>query len=295
MSIEQQATIERLAAENAALQLQIERIRRDTIEECANEICEEAHYRRSKVGMDEQYLAKVLYELSESIRALPQGAGQPTGAAHVPDDADWGAIQAACDEDCPVSMIAAMSHRDCSWGDMADRIVKYAEAAFAQGKSIAASAAPSSSADQTEHLLAVNKAASMERMFMAACEALGLINEALGLDPDDGGAEPILEAIAELKAAALSRESSAAIGELPPLPERDGDWAGDDWYTAHSMREYARQAIRQHCAPAVPTDAPQQEPVAWYEQAASGEWFLAYSFNPNAVTKPLYFAAGVQP
>jgi hypothetical protein len=38
-----------------------------------------------------------------------------------------------------------------------------------------------------------------ERMFNAACVDLGLVNEALDLDPDDGGAEPILEAIAELK------------------------------------------------------------------------------------------------
>jgi hypothetical protein len=41
--------------------------------------------------------------------------------------------------------------------------------------------------------------AAMTRMFGEACAALGLINEALGLHPDDGGAEPILEAIAELK------------------------------------------------------------------------------------------------
>lgn len=41
--------------------------------------------------------------------------------------------------------------------------------------------------------------ASMTRMFHAACHDLGLINEALGLDPEDGGAEPILDAINELK------------------------------------------------------------------------------------------------
>ncbi|WP_070106461.1 hypothetical protein [Burkholderia plantarii] len=41
--------------------------------------------------------------------------------------------------------------------------------------------------------------ASMTRMFHAACADLGLINEALGLDPDDGGAEPILDAIHKLK------------------------------------------------------------------------------------------------
>ncbi|VVE12190.1 hypothetical protein PCA20602_02691 [Pandoraea capi] len=46
----------------------------------------------------------------------------------------------------------------------------------------------------------IDELAKMTRMFGAACADLGLINEALGLDPDDGGAEPILEAIAELKA-----------------------------------------------------------------------------------------------
>jgi hypothetical protein len=46
--------------------------------------------------------------------------------------------------------------------------------------------------------------AQYRRMFNAACGALGLINEALGLDPDDGGAEPILDAITELKSAALA-------------------------------------------------------------------------------------------
>lgn len=37
--------------------------------------------------------------------------------------------------------------------------------------------------------------------------------------------------------------STAREAELPPLPERDGDWAGDDWYTADSMRDYARAAL----------------------------------------------------
>lgn len=39
-----------------------------------------------------------------------------------------------------------------------------------------------------------------KRMFEAACSALGVIGEALGVDEDEGGAEPILAAIAELKA-----------------------------------------------------------------------------------------------
>jgi hypothetical protein len=43
--------------------------------------------------------------------------------------------------------------------------------------------------------------ASTNRMFLEACSALGLIDEALGIDPDEsGGAEPILESIDGLKA-----------------------------------------------------------------------------------------------
>lgn len=40
---------------------------------------------------------------------------------------------------------------------------------------------------------------SSERMFQAACADLGLINEHLGLDPNDGGADPIIGAIKEIE------------------------------------------------------------------------------------------------
>lgn len=41
--------------------------------------------------------------------------------------------------------------------------------------------------------------AQYKRMFEAACSALGSIGDALGVDPEEGGADPILMAIAELK------------------------------------------------------------------------------------------------
>lgn len=44
--------------------------------------------------------------------------------------------------------------------------------------------------------------ASYQRMFLDACGDLGLISEELGLDPNEGGAEPILDAIAALKGGA---------------------------------------------------------------------------------------------
>ena len=41
--------------------------------------------------------------------------------------------------------------------------------------------------------------AQYKRMFEAACSALGAVSDALGCDPDEGGAEPLLFAIEELK------------------------------------------------------------------------------------------------
>lgn len=68
---------------------------------------------------------------------------------------------------------------------------------------------------------ATTEAEQYKRMFLAACSDLGLINEALGLDPNDGGAEPILSAIAELKderdqwvdAQFASASSTASVSE----------------------------------------------------------------------------------
>jgi hypothetical protein len=70
--------------------------------------------------------------------------------------------------------------------------------------------------------------ASMTRMFHAACADLGAINEALGLDPDDGGAEPILEAIAELRAAIAAGGAQEALRLTADdadmfWPEHDGE------------------------------------------------------------------------
>ncbi|KVM72586.1 hypothetical protein WJ61_01100 [Burkholderia ubonensis] len=62
----------------------------------------------------------------------------------------------------------------------------------------------------------VTELASMTRMFHAACHDLGLINEALGLDPDDGGAAPILDAIAELKGRATSANETGVEGADEP-------------------------------------------------------------------------------
>jgi hypothetical protein len=72
---------------------------------------------------------------------------------------------------------------------------------------------------------ASDELASMTRMFHAACADLGAINEALGLDPDDGGAEPIIAAIEELRAerdkwvdANYAAPAAPAVAPIQTLP-----------------------------------------------------------------------------
>jgi hypothetical protein len=55
--------------------------------------------------------------------------------------------------------------------------------------------------------------ASHTRMFGEACAALGLISEALGIDPDEaGGAAPILEVIAAMRLHARHAETGEPVG-----------------------------------------------------------------------------------
>ncbi|MCA8481749.1 hypothetical protein LGN35_27870 [Burkholderia multivorans] len=83
---------------------------------------------------------------------------------------------------------------------------------------------------------------SMTRMFHAACHDLGLINEALGLDPDDGGAEPILDAIAELRA----QIASAQTDEPVAWAVYNG-WSRICFYmTEEDARDHAQKAQKNH-------------------------------------------------
>lgn len=52
------------------------------------------------------------------------------------------------------------------------------------------------------------------RMFQAACVELGTINEALGLDPNDGGAAPILATIEQLRTQQDADKVDVALAEM---------------------------------------------------------------------------------
>lgn len=61
-----------------------------------------------------------------------------------------------------------------------------------------------------------------ERMFVDACAALAEVSRELGCDPEQGGAEPILAAIAELRESVAARQS---VGE--PVAEAIEQLADD--------------------------------------------------------------------
>lgn len=87
------------------------------------------------------------------------------------------------------------------------------------------------------HSMTQAKYSAMTRMFAAACSDLGLINEALGLDANDGGAEPILEAIEELKARPVAKHMSdifeVLCGQIKGMQE-----------AAYTFGEYSQEAVR---------------------------------------------------
>lgn len=76
---------------------------------------------------------------------------------------------------------------------------------------------------------------SLFRMFGAACVYVGSINEALALDPDDGGAAPIIGAIQEIQA-----ERDALREALKSAAARIEDMLMDD--DGHAWEE-ARKAL----------------------------------------------------
>jgi hypothetical protein len=108
------------------------------------------------------------------------------------------------------------------------------------------------------------------RMFVAACEALGAISDALGCDPEDGGAEPILGAVEELQISlGLSNGILGCLSAAPAVPQGlpafddlDDDvidaacTAGSLLYRVDLMRAY--ECIRKALA-ATPAPAPAQE------------------------------------
>ncbi|OXI42443.1 hypothetical protein CFB84_24855 [Burkholderia aenigmatica] len=149
--------------------------------------------------------------------------------------------------------------------------------------------------------------ASMTRMFHAACHDLGLINEALGLDPDDGGAEPILDAIAELKAQIAPAQAAEpvaipagyalvprdpAIEQLTAICETywgDG-WDDEDMRDARIVDARAMYGTAITAAP--PPPAPASTPVGLTDEAIERYWKqYKYDRRPKDITHKDVFAS----
>jgi hypothetical protein len=105
------------------------------------------------------------------------------------------------------------------------------------------------------------------------------------------GAAPVEPVVTEEMVTAYLAANTEYWRQQDELPSKNpSKWRNGTPKEATRMSLEA--ALR--AAPLSPSAAP-VEPVAWFEQTPSGEWFLAYSHNPNAVTRPLYFAAPLSP
>jgi hypothetical protein len=108
---------------------------------------------------------------------------------------------------------------------------------------------------------ASDELASMTRMFHAACSDLGAINEALGLDPNDGGAEPIIDAIRQLQGRTPPEDVEAIIECLGDDAAKLREANPDD-EMADNMEEAARMLEGFAAAPAAPAVAPHADDLA---------------------------------
>ena len=97
--------------------------------------------------------------------------------------------------------------------------------------------------------------AQYKRMFEAACSSLAAIGDALGVDPEEGGAEPILAAIADLKAAD-SQPVQEPVGFVTQKLMPGFGWRKDVVFIQH-----VEVGTDLYAAPVQPV---KQEPVIWH-------------------------------
>lgn len=142
-------------------------------------------------------------------------------------------------EPTPEMLMAAqeadMDHQDHEeWLEFEGDDVKRIHRAMLNAAPSPESAAQDTRPKKLKVTLQDTEADRYKRMFEAACSALGEIAEALGIDPEDGGAEPILDAIEELRAAAPEAPARAIARNAP---DRMKPWISlhnisDDEFTA---------------------------------------------------------------
>ena len=120
--------------------------------------------------------------------------------------------------------------------------------------------------------------AQYKRMFEAACSALGAIGDALGVDPEEGGAEPILAAIEEIKTA--QSKQKPAVYKCPRCAtSMDVDLNAKPVDTINTSQERE-------------TEKREQEPVAWRAYTITNGYTLHFNYAEarrlSSDIEPLY-------
>ncbi len=101
-----------------------------------------------------------------------------------------------------------------------------------------------------------------------------------------------MRAYVDADRAMRAAEPDCTLKEIKPW-EKLEEWERDGTLIERvigALDSQEREIMRLEKLVAAEPAAPQGEPVAWYEYSeASDAWFLAYSKNPNAKTRPLVF------
>lgn len=93
---------------------------------------------------------------------------------------------------------------------------------------------------------------------------------------------------------ALERAARQALEALEHVIYWDNE--NPEWEYAHASITSLREALEGQTAQAAESLAVGREPVAWYEYSEKHDaWFLAYSRNQKAKTRPLGFVDGEEP
>ncbi|MBB5875846.1 hypothetical protein [Xanthomonas sp. 3498] len=166
-------------------------------------------------------------------------------------------------------------------------------------------------------LLAAQPQLNYERMFVDACSALAEVSRELGCDPDQGGAEPILAAIAELRGAAQPQaeqqgaderfpkgladavayadameRAAAALFEQVIGYETDGSDTGPDMLARVAAAIAARQPTDH--APAIWVSPEQMQAHVDPARGEGGHYLPARKTPAGKFTQPLYTAPPAQ-
>lgn len=122
---------------------------------------------------------------------------------------DTNELRKLCTSATPGPWYISAPSEQAVWYDIKDR--RYLIADTSNGFTDDGNAEYIAAANPATVLALLDKLDGTESMFLAACADLGAINKLLGLDPDDGGAEPILYEVKRLLAIEAAARNLAKV------------------------------------------------------------------------------------